>query len=172
MIPFLSLPTQSCQPIDFRLGRCHTHMFYLCPRILKENKDHCITKYCFGSDTKAKFGDVMIFILFGDSCIEVNMRCIEEHNITQPIYIVWLLMKTSIQKMKEHTSERRLTADFFLQMIQERLLFRMLFAMRLRSCQQKSVGPATFDHNIINSLVNHWCLALLHHKSHWDMLGF
>lgn len=63
-------------------------MFYLRPRILKDNKDHCVTKSCFGARPKARFGDIMIVILFGDSCIEVNRRCMEKHTKTQPIYVV------------------------------------------------------------------------------------
>lgn len=65
-------------------------------------------------------------------------------------------------------SERRLTEDFLLQMIQEMLLFRLLFAMLVQSRQQKSVGPAMLDHNIM-SLDNHWHLAFLHHKSYTDI---
>lgn len=36
-----------------------------------------------------------------------------EHTTTQHIYLVWLLVKEFLQKIKEHTSECRLTADLF-----------------------------------------------------------
>lgn len=46
----------------------------------------------------------------GDSC---NGRCMEEHTKTQHIYVVQLLMKKCLKKMKEHTSESRLSNDSF-----------------------------------------------------------
>lgn len=43
----------------------------------------------------------------GVSCIEAYGRFLVKHIKTQHLYVIWLLMK----KMREHTSERRLTSD-------------------------------------------------------------
>ena len=48
----------------------------------------------------------------GDSHIDVDVRRLENHSETRHIYIVQLLMKQCLQKMKEHAAESRLTTVF------------------------------------------------------------
>ena len=63
-------------------------------------------------------GQIMISLILalgpdcGVSYIGIYGRCIEKHNKTQQVHIVWLLRKKCLQKMKESTSGSRLTTDF------------------------------------------------------------
>ena len=47
----------------------------------------------------------------GVSCIEVYGRFTENHIKAQYIYVMWLLMKKCLQRMKEQTSQRRLAPE-------------------------------------------------------------
>lgn len=49
-------------------------------------------------------------------CIEVSGRCRKKQTKTQHICFIRLLMKKSLQKMKDQTSESRLATDFFITM--------------------------------------------------------
>lgn len=53
----------------------------------------------------------------GVSCIKLYGRCTKKNTKIQHISVVWLLMKKCHQKMKEDTSESRLTIDIPFQMI-------------------------------------------------------
>lgn len=53
----------------------------------------------------------------GAGCVEVSGRYIEKHSKTQHTHVIWLLMNKRPQKIKEPTSETRLTTDFLFQMV-------------------------------------------------------